>query len=676
MKTKSIILSALLLIGVGAFTTSCEDMFTAENKLVQTDLAPRDTVYQIMGIVQNMQKIADRTVILGEVRADLVDINSQTPIDLQAVADNAVTIDNAYNNPTDYYAVINSCNTYLAYVDTALLSKGEQYYRNEIIAAKCFRAWTYLELAKIYGKVPFVTEPVITASDADNIVEEFNKAGSNGADMLQITSYFIKDLEPYSYLDKNRGLLPSYGQSYITQYFIPVRLMLAELYLYRGAFTRSEADYREAVRYYHDFLTFPGEELPTRTSTTKWDNNNWQRLRTGYTSVFEGNPQSMQNDYQFLIPMDTVAYYGTYSDLRSVFCAQYSNNYYAAVNPSARLGEISRAQDFCLFIYNSATDVDTAYAPKDASQFATFTKPELMVGDLRLYSVYDTEDYTDLYHSEYSTSRQYIRKYTGASNRLHNDQRQNYIGFYRRATIYLHLAEALNGAGLPETAFAVLKWGLSWSTIGNPYIVSEYEYNILKSITSHGFSGPYANAAGWDENQFYTRDYYPLNYTDGAGFANPMNQIGIHSIGCGDSWANGKYYLPTDSSGILPYPEFTATLPENATAEDTLAYTKAMEDYIAATQMVEENNAAWLESETVRTQRQQAVALMILEEEALEGTFEGTRFYDLMRYSKWSGNTAYLGEAIAKRKGAANISASLQGKLASEAGWYLPLKKR
>ena len=121
MKTKSIILSALLLIGVGAFTTSCEDMFTAENKLVQTDLAPRDTVYQIMGIVQNMQKIADRTVILGEIRADLVDINSQTPIDLQAVANNEVTIDNAYNNPTDYYAVINSCNTYLAYVGRAVL---------------------------------------------------------------------------------------------------------------------------------------------------------------------------------------------------------------------------------------------------------------------------------------------------------------------------------------------------------------------------------------------------------------------------------------------------------------------------------------------------------------------------------------------------------------------------
>ena len=287
-------------------------MLTGEmDRNVEADELASDTLYAYWGILRGLQNIAERYVILGECRGDLVDGTEFIQDSINAILNfdaNATDKSDAYHRISDYYSVINSCNTYLAYVDTALLSKGEQYYRNEIIAAKCFRAWTYLELAKIYGKVPFVTEPVITASDADNIVEELNKAGSNGADMLQITSYFIKDLEPYSYLDKNRGLLPSYGQSYITQYFIPVRLMLAELYLYRGAFTRSEADYREAVRYYHDFLTFPGEELPTRTSTTKWDNNNWQRLRTGYTSVFEGNPTSMQNDYQFMIPMDTVSF--------------------------------------------------------------------------------------------------------------------------------------------------------------------------------------------------------------------------------------------------------------------------------------------------------------------------------------------------------------------------------
>ena len=65
----------MLLLGVGAATTSCEDMFTAENRLVTTDLAPKDTLYQVMGIVQRMQKLADRTVLLGELRADLVEID-------------------------------------------------------------------------------------------------------------------------------------------------------------------------------------------------------------------------------------------------------------------------------------------------------------------------------------------------------------------------------------------------------------------------------------------------------------------------------------------------------------------------------------------------------------------------------------------------------------------------
>ena len=58
MKLKSIIACGLLLLGMGAATTSCEDMFEAENNLVTTDLTPNDTLYQMMGIVQRMQKLA------------------------------------------------------------------------------------------------------------------------------------------------------------------------------------------------------------------------------------------------------------------------------------------------------------------------------------------------------------------------------------------------------------------------------------------------------------------------------------------------------------------------------------------------------------------------------------------------------------------------------------------
>ena len=51
MKTKYFIFSMLLFIGIGAATTSCEDMFTTDNDLVETDLQPQDTLYQMMGIV-------------------------------------------------------------------------------------------------------------------------------------------------------------------------------------------------------------------------------------------------------------------------------------------------------------------------------------------------------------------------------------------------------------------------------------------------------------------------------------------------------------------------------------------------------------------------------------------------------------------------------------------------
>ena len=640
MKTKSIILSGLILLAIGSATTSCEDMFTAENKLVTDDLTPQDTVYQMLGIIHAMQGVMDQAILLGEVRADLVDVNSSSSNDLQELSSNVISTSNAYNAPANFYGVINNCNIFLTYVDSTLITHGEYYYAKEIIAAKCFRAWAYLELAKIYGSVPFVTEPVLTASAAEDIVND----ASSKADLVTICDFLISDLLPHVDTDENNSLIPSYTS---TDYFIPVRLMLAELYLWRGSFTQSTSDFVEAVRYYHDFLAFPDEEI----TTTEPYYSSWQSA-----SDFREPNSSSTTGYEItVVPMDTIAYYGgTYSNLRAIFCAQLSNNYYASVNPSARLLEISNEQQYCI-VDETGTNPDTVVGRPTLEDLTSVDNPQNYVGDLRYSSMYSTTSQSDMYHSEYSKTRQIILKYSDYATRLGTDVRMAEVVLYRITTAYLHLAEALNRAGFPETAFVILKYGISSSAIQN--YVSEDEQTRLAAITSVGFS---SDASDWDSDIFITQDYSSSSTT---------NQFPIHYYGCGSVWANKGYYLPTDSSGIQEVPVDTFNTTNLLTAEDTLAH----EALLAEIEAIEEANAEWLASDEVRTQRIAALDLMILDEEALEFAYEGHRFYDLMRYSKYSGNTTYLGEAIAKRYGEDDEDSTLKSLLSTESGWYLTL---
>ena len=285
MKAKYFILSLLLMIGAGALTTSCEDMFTNENDLVETNLQPADTLYNIMGIVRSMQKVAEKSVLLGEVRADLVDINAHTTTALQELSNNNVSTSNIYNSPADFYSVINSCNIYLENVDSLQETMGVRKFKKEIIAAKCFRAWNYLELAKIYGTVPFFTKPLITAVEGEDIIAD----NSNRTDLVGICDFLIKDLEPYAFLDENLGLQPSYSASFANRsaryFFIPVRLMLAELYLYRGSYTRNQNDFINAVRFYHDYLAFRGEEIPENAYRARWMGTTLRMTESSYAST-------------------------------------------------------------------------------------------------------------------------------------------------------------------------------------------------------------------------------------------------------------------------------------------------------------------------------------------------------------------------------------------------------
>lgn len=662
MKTKSIILSGLLLVGAGLATTSCEDMFTSESKLVDDDLTPKDTVYQMYGIIQQMSKVVDKTILLGEVRADLVTTNEHSSEALQDLASNNVSTTNIYNKPADFYNVINNCNIYLAYVDSALKTAGDYYYRSEIIAAKTFRAWNYLELAKIYGKVPYITTPIQTADAADKALA----STSNKMDLVQICDASINDLKAYAEIDRNNALLPKYTSR---NYFIPLRLMLAELYLYRGSFTQNQNDFIEAIRYYHDYLCFTNEEIPTTTLTdfAYWNDKEYDRFS------WVTNINLSQKSRLTVVPMDTINYYGsTYSDLSKLFNSDYSNNYYASINPSDRLNEISASQTYTMKLLQagSTSTYDTIVGHPTIEELGGLEPAKHYVGDTRFAAGYSTSSKSDMYHGEYSKIRQSISKYDPdrvlsniSSSSKDNYARLSQVTLYNVMTVYLHFAEALSRGGFPETAFALLKYGISETVLQDSTKVSKYEYNRLKAISSIGFS---SNAADWDKDFFKTVDQYPSFTSKNSN--QDVNQFPLCYFGCGDVWANKSFTLPA-IEGLQKVPVDTFNVNNLLTKEDTLAHEELLEK-IARIEKENEELTYNTENQALRCNY---VDKLILDQQALEFAYEGHRFYDLMRYAKYHNDIPFLGKTIAKRAGESNYDASLEAKLSSENGWYLPL---
>lgn len=554
---------------VGLSLASCSDMMTTESEMVEFSENNRigsrqDTVYSVMGIIYKMQKIADRSVLLGEMRGDLTVVTDKANSDLKALASFAAGNGNRYNSISDYYAVINNCNYYLANVDSAAAKNGRKIFEAEIAAVHAFRAWTYLQAVLAYGSIPLVVDQVLTEKEAER---QMNKAPSG---ITEICEYFINDLKPY--VDTRKPGYGTVGGFDARQFFIPVRALLGDLCLWAGR-------YREAASYYHDYFTYNNAGITTGTGQVTWstETKEFKNVRDGYSYSFTYN-----REIASFIPMETEAYYGEVSDLENIFSSvSTTNKGYFQATPSKALLALSAAQDYCMVFEVNAVQRDTLYAPK------TNLRESWMAGDLRFFAVYSRSVVNQQAYSQYSSDRQFIQKIQRAI-----------IPTYRNSMLYLRYAEALNRAGYPQSAMAVLKYGMYNEAITK--YIDETERNAAGTLIA------------FDGNTF-TAD----------------NTIGIHSRGSGNSAANARYVLPQPTAAL-------------ATRKDTVDYQIPLVENLIITEM------------------------------ALEGSFEGNRYYDLMRVALRRGDTDYLAKPVSMRSGTPD--AALYTLLSDKKNWYLPIK--
>jgi tetratricopeptide (TPR) repeat protein len=174
---------AMLTVFISLFT-SCEKFLNPEQELYITE----DQLYQDwyeyrsveMGMYGLQQNLVEQLFILGELRGDLVNITSAADVDMVEVYNFKISRNNKYADPTNLFKLISACNNFIRILQREhpeVLDPESQVTNYDRLygEAVCMRAWAYFNAVRIYGKVPYIHESLVTY---DEIEQYVNSSGT------------------------------------------------------------------------------------------------------------------------------------------------------------------------------------------------------------------------------------------------------------------------------------------------------------------------------------------------------------------------------------------------------------------------------------------------------------------------------------------------------------------
>ena len=403
--------------------------------------------------------------------------------------------------------------------------------------------------------------------------------------------------------------------------FIPLNVVLGDIYLELGEYEKAATCYYQYLRYegqkgignisvnYCDFMSpYYSNYSPIFKGFTEWPadyydtmNSNLYNNSPSWVSSFMHS--SAAGDVISYIPMAVNYTTGKTTDIP----ASYGYNYYGTDRTSS-----VEVDDPMENVFNCPKTQDIQIVPSQAysdsarrAQYYYYTTEEVKVSPR--YTVVKNEAMGDARASMIcqgeGADSSYVYTFKPSTA---------YILLYRNATVWLHLAEAINRMGYPDAAFAVLKNG-----IHSELKTYRYEEIYLKdqegndSIDADGNKVLDMTQSHIDDKYYLTPESYELLTTklpflaqaNSDIFKNGVQKafVGIHFHGAGAIeylYSTYRYNTVVKAKIADISKKFNLNLQEDSyTKED---YINAMED-------------------------------LLCDEYAMEFAFEGTRFSDLRR---------------------------------------------
>lgn len=447
-KTTVAFFTAVILLGI----TSCKKLVDVQPKTTVGVANMYRNVFDadaaVIGVYGKVMKLAKPYVLLNELRGDLMDITTNADANLRQLSEHTVTSNNPYVDPQPFYEVIVNCNDVLSnfkkmYAQSKL-KQDEFNQRYSDVAT--IRSWVYLQLGVHYGKIPYVTNPVVTLKD----LKDSSNFPTVTLPVLIDSLVAFTEALPFTDDYPTGTTLQTIVDGYSTnKFFINKNILMGDLYLWQG-------QYDKAADRYKRVMEINGPVGNSELWYNQYRISSFGNAGVGYSRTQDFSSLIYTNGWRYLFERPQV---DNEFNWEMIWNLPFDKNF-EPVNPFIDLFS-PNGGSYLVKPAQQAMDYWNAQTQVYVFTAATPTAGEVLRDNFPTDS---RANFTFRNINGQPVIMKYLYNYLGTDNQPINLLSKSGKWFLcRAANLHLHYAEAANRAGKYKVAYALVNKGIGYT---------------------------------------------------------------------------------------------------------------------------------------------------------------------------------------------------------------------